>query len=161
MAFKQMRRSATPAPQLVQKCEQLKFFVYASDNVLLQNKGEKSFRWCFLGSLFLVMSKNRLKTPEQTVCLSKNDLIVTDDQEMAGIFNQQFSGVFVHDDGNVPIMGHILHDKYININDNIVFTPVHVSNVLRRLKASYAAGLDELPATVLKKLAQQYPFRFP
>ena len=35
---------------------------------------------------------------------------------------------------------------------------MHVSNVLRRLKASYAAGLDELPATVLKKLAQQISF---
>jgi hypothetical protein len=63
--------------------------------------------------------------------------------------------VFVHDDGNVPNMEHITNDQYTSIDDNVIFTPVHVCKVLRGLKSSFSAGLDELPAIVLKTLSHQ------
>lgn len=152
-AHRKLRSSSNPSKGLEDKCYQLN---KRCTDAILAHYRKKETNVLKDGSLkrFFNYVKRTLKTPEQAVCLSVNGEIISSDDAIAETFNDQFSSVFVLDDGNVPQMDHIMTDNYSEIND-VFFSKHAICSVLRSMKASSSTGLDDIPSVCLKNISEQ------
>jgi len=80
-----------------------------------------------------------------------SNVLITDDTEIANVFNKYFGSVFTDDDGLMPnIANRTGNDIYI---DSVDFSVEAVRTCLSRVKPSTSYGPDGFPNILLKKLA--------
>jgi len=77
--------------------------------------------------------------------------IVTSDIDRANLLNDYFASMCTTDDGSKPAFDRVVEDD-CNL-DSIDFTPGRIYSVIRKLKASGAAGPDGFPPLLFKNLA--------
>jgi hypothetical protein len=83
------------------------------------------------------------------ICLEKNDETIDDNLECAKIFGEQYSSVFIQDDGTLPDMPAA---NVPPISDFLI-TCVHVRNAIKRIKLKSVPGPDQIPSRFLKKFS--------
>jgi len=80
-----------------------------------------------------------------------SNVLITDDTEIANVFNKYFGSVFTADDGLMPdIANRSDNDTFI---DSVDFSVEAVRSCLSRVKPSTSYGPDGVPNILLKKLA--------
>jgi len=80
-----------------------------------------------------------------------SNVLITDDTEIANVFNKYFGSVFNADDGLMPdIANRSDNDTFI---DSVDFSVEAVRSCLSRVKPSTSYGPDGVPNILLKKLA--------
>jgi hypothetical protein len=81
-----------------------------------------------------------------------NGNIINDPLLKAELLHNAFSNKFIHDNGIIPPSDAPTNDSKLN---NIVFSPLLVQRVIKRLKIKTKGGPDGIPPIFLKKCARQ------
>ena len=147
-AFRNYRKS--PSDSRKQRCEKL-----SSDltRAIFSHHAKKEESVLANGSMkrFFQHVKSKLGSPEASISLKIGAKLLTDDFDIAEAFNDQFSSVFVQDDGKIP---QTVLPQINSQLDDWLFSRLNVKKMLHSLRPDSAPGPDGIPSLLLKRLAQ-------
>ena len=106
-----------------------------------QKRGECSREWVY--ETVFQHVKSKLSSPEASISLKIGAKLLTDDFDIAEAFNDQFSSVFVQDDGKIP---QTVLPQINSQLDDWLFSRSNVEKVLHSLRPDSAPGPDGIPS---------------